>query len=849
MLWHLFRTHRAGPQAGRKPGRKLDRLRVERLESRYLLNAGDLDLTFGTGGTVTTPIGTGTDDGYAVAIQPDGKIVVAGRSNNGSDYDFAVVRYNLDGSLDTSFDGDGIATTPVGTAMDEAYAIAIQSDGKIVVAGRARIGTGNDFAVVRYNSNGSLDTSFDGDGKVTSDFGGGQDEAYSLAIQTDGRIVVAGRARMAGNYEFALARYNSDGSLDTTFDSDGRVTTPIGPGTAEVRSLVIQSDGKIAAGGRASNGSNFDFALARYNAGGSLDTSFDGDGIVMTAIGGAADEIYGLVLQTDGKLVAAGRANTGSSNDFALARYNSDGSRDTSFDADGVVTTAIGLGADQAYAVAVGPNGNIIAAGLSSNGLNNDLAVVRYKSDGSLDTAFDSDGIVTTAVGGSNDEARALAIQSDRKIVLAGRSNNGSNFDFALARYEGNNTPVAAVDAHSVDEDGTLTVPASGVLGNDGDSDGDPLSAVLVTGPLSGSLTLNPDGSFTYTPNANFNGSDSFSYKANDGAADSGVATVSITVNPINDAPAADAGTDQTVEGTISGGGTVTLSGSGSDQDGDPLTYVWSDGATVLGSAASLTVNLSYGSHELTLTVTDPSGSSASDTVIVTVVDTTAPFFERLQFSTSAPTPGTSVMTGIQLTASEELDATAAADLANYALHSYGKDKRFGTADDVSLALASVTYDAATRTVQLTPVAALKQKRMYQVSVYSTAALTDLAGNQLDGDHVGGAGGNCVLVVGRGKKLTYLDSNGDKVSLSLKKAGVMDFLLDPTGEARQLRLYDTVDGVSSLTGKVTPGLGGDGIATLDSVRTPTAILNLLPTSVILDELLVSGETPTGLLLI
>ena len=245
---------------------------------------GDLDLSFGGGGKVTTAIGTGGDFGYSVIQQADGKLVVAGSSWNGSNADVALVRYNADGPLDTGFDGDGKVTTAIGGSDDVGYSVIQQADGKLVVAGYSHNGSDSDVALVRYNADGSLDTGFDGDGKVTTAIGGSYDAGYSVIQQSDGKLVVAGYSWNGSNDDFALVRYNADGSLDASFDGDGIVTTAIGTGYDEGYSVIQQADGKLVVAGTSYNGSSNDFALVRYNADGSLDASFDGDGIVTTAI-------------------------------------------------------------------------------------------------------------------------------------------------------------------------------------------------------------------------------------------------------------------------------------------------------------------------------------------------------------------------------------------------------------------------------------------------------------------------------------------------------------------------------------------------------------------------------------
>jgi len=382
--------------------------------------SGDLYLFFGNGGKITTAIGNG-GSASAIAIQSDGKIVVVGTASiTVNNNDFAVIRLNSDGSFDTSFDGDGKVTTDFSQTQEYAEAVAIQPDGKIVVAGYSGsflIG-GPDFALVRYNTDGSLDTSFDGDGKLKTDFGNSVDYARAVAIQSDGKIVVAG-----GPF-FALARYNTDGSLDTSFDGDGKVITRFDE-TANAKAanaVAIQSDGKIVAAGTNSN-----FALVRYNTDGSLDASFDGDGKVTTVFVNIYASANAIAIQSDGRIIAVGESGTGSEYDFTAARYNTDGSLDISFDIDGKVTTDIG-GRDRALAVAIQLNGKIVVAGVGPS-----FAIARYKTDGSLDLSFDSDGKVTTAFS-TNSGAQAVAIQSDGKIVAAGYSNNNSEFNFAVAR-------------------------------------------------------------------------------------------------------------------------------------------------------------------------------------------------------------------------------------------------------------------------------------------------------------------------------------------------------------------------------------------------------------------------------
>lgn len=291
---------------------------------------GDLDTSFGNGGKVTTPFGTNQSQIRAIVIQTDGKIVVAGDTNDGSNNDFALARYNTDGSLDTSFGTGGKIITPIGSGTDAAFAVAIQSDGKIVLAGYAHNGANYDFALARYNTDGTLDPAFGTGGKVTTPFGGGNDYAFAMKIQSDGKIVVAGRASNGTDDDFALARYNPNGMLDTGFGAGGKVTTPIGSGNDYLTGLALQTDGKIVVGG-VNDGAAQDFALARYNTDGSLDTSFGTGGKVITSIGNNADLANAVVIQADGKIVAVGDRVNGQ-REFALARYNSNGSLDSTLE-------------------------------------------------------------------------------------------------------------------------------------------------------------------------------------------------------------------------------------------------------------------------------------------------------------------------------------------------------------------------------------------------------------------------------------------------------------------------------------------------------------------------------------
>jgi len=337
--------------------------------------------------------------GKSIIIQPDGKFVFAGySSSDGIVSKFSVARFN-DTISDTTFGTMGQVTTAIGTTNDFANSAAIQIDGRIVVAGSSSNGSNSDFAVVRYNTDGTLDATFSDNGKVTTPIGTGNDDGTSVAIQKDGKIVVGGFSRVGSYYDFAVVRYNTDGSIDSTFSGDGKVTTAFDSYNDKGYSVAIQADGKIVLAGYTVNVSNDDIAVARYNTDGSLDSTFSGDGKVTTAVGSSIDHGWSVAIQEDQKIVVAGECYINSTNDFAVVRYNSDGSLDATFDGDGKVTTPVGLGLDVGYSVAIQADDKIVVAGYSNVVSTANFAVVRYNSNGNLDTTFSGDGKVTTEVG------------------------------------------------------------------------------------------------------------------------------------------------------------------------------------------------------------------------------------------------------------------------------------------------------------------------------------------------------------------------------------------------------------------------------------------------------------------
>ena len=354
------------------------------------------------------------------------------------------------GNLDPAFGNGGKVITDF-NPVDYANAVALQPDGKLIVAGATNPPAPADFLIVRYNGNGSLDTSFGNGGKVVSDFGA-SDSAHAVALQPDGKIVAAGASQSSSIGNIVLARYNADGSLDSTFGNGGKITTDINGQYERADALVLQADGKLVTAGFICGGGNCDVLLIRYNSNGGLDSTFGSGGIVTTDYNGqGVDSARALVLQPDGKIVAAGSVYLSAKSDFALARYNSNGTLDTTFGAGGIVTTDFGDSED-ASDVVIQPDGKIVAAGSFGDGdPDNDpskFALARYNADGTLDTTFGSGGKVLTDLGQSGHfiGLSGLALQAGGKIVVAGgvRLFN-ENFasvseNFALVRYNTSGT-------------------------------------------------------------------------------------------------------------------------------------------------------------------------------------------------------------------------------------------------------------------------------------------------------------------------------------------------------------------------------------------------------------------------
>ncbi len=407
--------------------------------SILMAGAGDLDITFNGNGKVATDIG-GMAQARSVVIQEDGKIVTAGfvLTNTSGDSNISILRYDSNGSLDSSFGNAGTAMGTMGISS-EARCVALQSDGKIIAAGQNKILRDGAYiyriVLVRFDQNGTIDTTFGDNGfVVTESETGTQAAANSIAVYDDDKIAVAGTTVD----DFMVVRYTSSGLLDTSFGENGIVTTNVGGSVDMAYGIVLQKDGKLVVSGEGGTCNSRDFIVVRYMDDGSLDTSFGANGIVTTDVG--SQDFGGVVsLQKDGKIDVAGRSWDGNIYTISLMQYNADGTLDSTFGAGGIVITKLREYAE-ANAIAIQSDGKILLTGGSDDGSNTDFALVRYDKNGIPDKTFGENGtgIVYTDMGGVTEFAYGIAIQSDGKIVIAGFIDNmATDWEVGLARYDG----------------------------------------------------------------------------------------------------------------------------------------------------------------------------------------------------------------------------------------------------------------------------------------------------------------------------------------------------------------------------------------------------------------------------
>jgi uncharacterized delta-60 repeat protein len=420
-----------------------------------LAQPGVLDPSFGVNGKVTLDFGMGNDDARDVAIQSDGKILVAGSANINFVSYFAVVRYNPNGTLDNSFGDNGKALNLInGNQINSLSCMALQPDGKIVLGGSAYVNNRWQIALVRLNSDGSLDDSFSSDGVLTHIYGA-DDFCSAIALQADGKIVVGGESGDTGQGQhFSVFRFNSNGTIDVSFGGGSHVAY-VGIQSGAIN-LAIQTDGKIVLAGRTNDGVYDDVALVRFNATGFLDTGFDGDGIRTISLEEYADYATKIVQLPSGKLLVGGISNT----EFALMRFNLNGTLDNTFSGDGIVKADMNDTFDELLDFELDADGRIVAVGHSLYNLY-DIAVLRFNANGTFDNLFSLDGKTTVDFTGTYDYSYGVALQQDGKIVVVGSTDAtaaGNQNDFAILRFKANCDVVVTQLDYSICEGSTVTV-------------------------------------------------------------------------------------------------------------------------------------------------------------------------------------------------------------------------------------------------------------------------------------------------------------------------------------------------------------------------------------------------------
>ena len=410
---------------------------------------GTLDNTFGQGGKVVIDINNADNVARTIIVQPNGKTIIIGYTTpSPAEGYFSIARLEEDGSLDESFGTNGIVETHFYSEDAAARSGVLQPDGKILVAGYVRTRSNYNFALMRYTSAGTRDHSFGEGGFVVTDFGDNEDKANQVVLQADGKIVVVGSKNDSGNFDIdvALARYESDGTLDPGFGDGGKVVLNIGEvGLWQSATCVaMQPDGMILVGGYTEFHDDINetynrvLLVSRFLPNGILDNSFGTGGIVQTSIGKDAAGMS-LATQANGRILLLGQAKltNGGYEELVMVRYKENGSLDSTFGNNGVVFTSFDNADDYGSSILVQPDQKILAAGYTaiSNGTTLNFALARYLPNGALDNTFGSGGKTTTDFANDWDFGTSIAMHQNGKIMVAGYSKSGNDYDFAIARY------------------------------------------------------------------------------------------------------------------------------------------------------------------------------------------------------------------------------------------------------------------------------------------------------------------------------------------------------------------------------------------------------------------------------
>ncbi|WP_181415511.1 cadherin domain-containing protein, partial [Nitrosomonas sp. Nm84] len=597
---------------------------------------GTLDMSFGGGdGIVITTLSTGCE-GRGVTLQSDGKILVTGFVGTSAH----VVRYNADGTLDTSFGGgDGVATFFIaGPGNNTGYAVTVQPDGRIIVGGSNDNGSSSsNYMLTRLLSDGTPDPSFGTGGSLITALSVAPEDAYAITLQPDGKILLTGRAYYTGDY--TVVRYHSDGSLDTSFGGgDGVASYLLNLGSAYAASVVLQPDGKIILAGAGS-----DIGLLRLHSDGSLDTSFGGgDGIVTQSVSASGIDLGIALLQSDGKIIVAGSGGAGAANDvFAAMRFNADGTLDTSFGTGGLITTAVSADMEYARAATLQADGKIVVVGTMYNGSDYDQAIVRYATDGTLDLSF---GIMMNTLNGTptyTENGSPVVLDADVQIVDAELStaNSFTGATLTLARNGG----ASSDDVFSAS--GTLSLSSGNVIvsgtniGIYTNSSGtltltfnDNATNTLVNSAMRQIAYSNSSDAPPASVQINWTFNDGNAGSQGPGGALSATGSMTVNITAINDAPTDLALSANTVAENAANGTSVGTVSTTDPDNGDTQSYSLTDTAggrfAINGSTGQITVAngalLNYEaatSHSVIVRVTDSGGLTYDETFTINLTN------------------------------------------------------------------------------------------------------------------------------------------------------------------------------------------------------------------------------------
>jgi uncharacterized delta-60 repeat protein len=394
-----------------------------------------IDVTFGDKGKTLVPVSTANDFIWAVATYSDGKILTAGASYNGSDYDFTFVRLDANGSIDNTFGVNGIKTLSLGTSNDRITSIAIRSDGRIVAGGYYESGSTWAYVILRLNSDGSLDTTFGENGYVTKAIGESYFYCTGLVLQKDDKIVASGSAWNGEDWDLAAVRFFENGTLDNTFSDDGISSKFLAGSNDYGHAISLLPDGRIVVAGELALTNYNSMMVMRLNSDGTLDNGLIPNGASSLTFTQGNSSAQGIVITSDNSMWLVGSVYNETNWDIAIGRMTSAGQFDGTFGKNGTLIVYIENNDDFAYSILKQPDGKLVIGGYTESETEDDFVLIRLNSDGTFDKTFNQTGIYRYSISSLGDACYAMAFQPDGKVIAAGEAKTSSGWDFAIARF------------------------------------------------------------------------------------------------------------------------------------------------------------------------------------------------------------------------------------------------------------------------------------------------------------------------------------------------------------------------------------------------------------------------------